>query len=575
MTSIPLLNILARANIWLIRVSFIFVLAFLFSSFYKLENKKKIVFLVFVIIAFFGLFAIPKFNILYNDEFYYNSIAFSIKDYGLNYLYHESAELFGPYPKCSVFPYLINVSYYFTDGNPYSSIYVNMILYSLSAGVLLLIFFEASKGKIKRRHELFYGILFVLIFLTIYYLKNLSRNGETHPTSIFFVLLFTLAIIRFLNKGTPWDFIYIVPLGFIAGVSRPENLFIPISLLLFGFAFPRGNNLGKDNIIKKKGLFSNIVENKRLTLIMSAILIGLLCIPNFLIIYKEYFDKPWQDSSPNFSILYFYDNVLHLLKYFFNTLDFWFFALIALGFFASIWLILVRFFGMFFKRGKIAKKQKWLKEFDEKSHMLFISCLFLCSLCIIFVSAVNQNRAPRVYSIIITLAVVWFIVLFVNGYKLKSKRKAFTILLILFVALNFINDIRLSHGGTRHYFNEYRASQLEFIEEIFLYTQNLNGEFFVVTQYPEALAFLKEKVIDTADFRLHKEFYKDKRIFLFFENLNCVEQKKTPNLLNIEVEKIYNMLTETQGHEIRNVLVKEIFLEGIGVFNLLFEEVIK
>ena len=578
MVSIPLLNLLAKLNIWLIRVGFVFALVFLARLFYKLKNKKKLAFLVVIAVAFFSLFAIPKFNILYNDEFYYNSMAFSIKDYGINYLYHESAEVFGPYPKCAVFPYLINISYYFTKGNPYSSIYVNMILYSLSAGVLLLIFFEVAKGKIKRKHELFYGALFVLIFLTVYYLKNLSRNGETHPTSIFFVLLFILVVINFLNKGAFKEFIFLVPIGFIAGVSRPENLFIPISLLLFGIIFPKNkssNGVDEVDITKKRGILGNIIENKKLILIISAILIGILCIPNFLVIYGEYFNKSWQDSNSNFSILYFYDNVVHLLKYFFITLDFWFLGLIALGIIASLSLVLIEILATFFNRGRIVKERKWLKCFDEDKHMLYISCLFLCSLCIIFISAVNQNRAPRVYSIIITLAVVWLIMLFVNAFKIKEYRKVFTLLLVLFVGLNFANDIRLSYGPIRHYFDYSRSKQLEFIEDIFQYTKNIDGEFYVMTQYPEALAFLKDNVIDTADFMLHKEFYKDKRIFLFFKNLYFAEQKKTRSTIDIEVKRIYKILTETEKYEIEAVFDKDVYVPAVGYFNLSFEQVLK
>lgn len=589
MISIPILNLLSRMNVWLIRICFLFAVFFFVKEFIYLENKKKFIAIAIAVFACLGLLLIPRFNLLYNDEFHYNSMAFSIKDFGIYYSYHESAEVFGPSAKCAVFPYLIYLSYYFTNGSPYSSIYVNMILYSLSALLILILFFELFKDRLKRKKSVFlYSLLFVVIFLSVYYLKSLSRNGETHPTSIFFVLLFILAFIKFLKSNLLKDFFMVIPIGIIASISRPENLFIVIALFLFALALINKNkskankfegynsNIEQRNKTFKekfKSMLDKIKSNKKLSILIVAIIIGIFCIPNFLIIYKEYFLKSWAQEKGNFSLLYFYDNLKFMSGYFSNTSEYWFFGLLIYAFFISVGIVLMKMLNVFFKNQRIRHLNQKIEEIDENNIFLFCCCTFLSAVFSIFISFVSQNRAPRVYSILFVLAIVWMAVFFWFAYKIKRIRKLLVLFVVLFVFLSVINGLRLVTADVKYYINYDRAKQLEFINEIFLYTKDIQGEYYVVTQYPEALAFLKEKVIDTDDFLAHVDFYKEKELYIYFKNLYFTHSTIPLEPLIIQPKMIYRIYEKDDEYFITDVLSKKNFLLGVGEYTFYFEKV--
>ena len=520
---------LASANVLLIRFFFtlLFLSCIIIIKKKRIPSKVLIIALIAFSIAFADAMLLPKRDLMYNDDFYYQSMALSIKERGNYFLYHRQFES-GPFPKSIGYPFMLSLIYSTGNLNPKLSNYANAFFYGLSFALFAVLLWkinktnaegkrdEKEKDKRKKKALLGKSLLFTISFIAMLLLiwsnilfKKLSTTGETHVFSVFAIALFIYLFVNYVKRSfSAWSFLALMASAFLAIVTRPENVMIIFILYLAAFSLA---------LINRKKAF---------WVFFSAILISILCIPNFLVIRSEYIDIQWGEGS-NFGLEKIPENV----RFFSDTVfgNQWESGIVFLAGCAYSLIFCFWFFAFKLLPYSINKlrKKSFMKQGINAFNLLsfFVMSVLLAFTLVIFVSHVDSNRAPRIYLTPVMLSYVVFgLLAFSITRNLSSKRGKKHIIygvaflsIVLLALSSFFSGVRWEKEFRES--SNHRKDQLDMSEQIYFFFQGMKGEYYVVTQYPEAMFFLGKRAISVDAFIEGYNELKGKEIYVWLNNL--------------------------------------------------------
>ncbi|HDP74182.1 MAG TPA: hypothetical protein ENN46_04500 [Candidatus Woesearchaeota archaeon] len=537
-----LLLYLGRLNVIIIRLMLFLLVVSAIFIFRKRKAPLGLVIAAMVVfsLAFTNSLLLPEIDLMYNDDLYYKSMGLAISDFGNYYLYHTEGS-WGPFPKSLGFPFMLSLVYSSGILNPKVSSYANSFFYGLGLTLFLILLWNIfkttpseketlkqkdKKNKTSRKELVFPALAFIMLILlwSNVLFKDLSSTGETHVFSVLTILTFIYFLISFFKrKFSFWNIAALASSALISAVSRPENIIV-VAVMYVLFL-----------------IFIFVDKKKAWWLLGTAFFVTLLCIPNVLVIKSEYVETHYAEGG-NFGLDKIKDNII----FFSNTVlstqkETGVVMIISLIYSLSFcfWFLAIKFVPAFIKALKGIRTPLRDNKTGNQVIQVILALVFIAFTIVIFISYIDSNRAPRVYLTPIVLAylVLGCLVMRIAGilFDAEPKKKALLWILVIVISLGALSSFITAARWERdtRIASNHRRDQLDMSERIYHYFNDIEEEFYLVTQYPEALFFLRNRVISIDAFLEHNEMLKNKSIYIWLDNLfnsHTFQRRKTEEL---------------------------------------------